>query len=286
VLAYPGCPTLTWLIASRICNKHEESDAFVSFTGRKGSSKSTSSIAFCESLAEDVARIRGRGEPPEQFFNMNHIKSISETGAIDLLASGALKEENSIFLLDDSGTQNIINKSLNSILQICRIYRCCLVANFIMKNHIDVQARTMTDYRAEMLYKNTTTGQAFFKFFYLENTESGEYKKYLTWKGKRIKTWVIEKPSEKLNALYKAERRANTDEFIEEARLKVEAKLNPKEKSGHKKKNYAAMPEVIKNRETIREMFEKKARMEDIIRATGMTRYMIQRTQAINEGKA
>jgi hypothetical protein len=165
VLAYPGCPTLTWMVANRVCNPKEESDAFIQFTGRKGSSKSTSSIAFCEGLADDIARIRGKGEPPSKFFNINHIRSISETGAIDLLSSGALKEENSIFLLDDTGTQwgarnfqHIINKSLNSILQISRIYRGVLVANFIMRNHIDVQARGMSDYRAEMQYKNTSTG--------------------------------------------------------------------------------------------------------------------------------
>ena len=105
VEAYPGCPTLSWMIANRVCNPHEESDAFISFTGRKGSSKSTSSISFCEAVSQDIAMIRGKGEDPTKFFNINHIRSITERGAVELLTSGILKEKNAVILLDDTGTQ-------------------------------------------------------------------------------------------------------------------------------------------------------------------------------------
>src|SRR5512138_2264624 len=103
--ATPGCPTLTWMIAKRVTDQYEDADAFISFTGRKGAGKSTASMAFCEGLAEDIAMLRGRGESPEQFFNIDHVRSITETGAIELLSSGRLKKQNSIFLLDDTGTQ-------------------------------------------------------------------------------------------------------------------------------------------------------------------------------------
>jgi len=288
VLPYPGCPTLTWMIAHRVCNPREESDAFISFVGRKGSGKSTSSIAFCEGLSEDIARIRGKGEDPTQFFNINNVKSITERGAIDLLSSGALKRENSVFLLDDVGTQwgsrnfqSPINKYLNAILQICRVYRCVLVANFIMKAHIDVQARGMTDYRAEMLYKDTTTGQGFFKFFYLENNEFGEYKKYLTWQGKRIKTWIIERPSDALNAEYKKMRRENTDQFIEDAQVKVNEKLNPTKKADGRLKDYSVLPIVVENRDRVKALKAQGLKDEAIVRKTGLTRYWIQRILSV-----
>lgn len=290
VLAYPGCPTLTWMIANRVCNKFEESDAFISFVGRKGAGKSTSSIAFCEALAEDIAHIRGKGESSSKFFNINHIKSITETGALDLLSSGALKEENSVFLLDDTGTQwsarafqSLINKSLNSILQICRVYRCVLVANFIMKNHIDIQARGMTDFRAEMLYKNTNTGQAFFKFFYLENTEYGEYKKYLTWHGKRITTWIIERPSDKLDTAYKKMRRENTDQFIDDARAKVNEKLNRVKKPDGRIRDYANLPIITENKERVLSLLKESDNVEAVVRETGLTRYWIQRIRALDQ---
>lgn len=292
VYAYPGCPTLTWMIANRVTNPHEETDAFISFTGRKGSSKSTSSIAFCEGLAEDIARIRGKGEPASNFFNINHVKTITETGAIELLTSGILKQMNSVILLDDTGTQwgarqfqTMINKYLNSILQICRVYQCVLVANFIMRKHIDVQARDMTDFRAEMQYKDTTTGQAFFKFFYIEQGESGEYKKYLTWHGKRIKLWVIERPDKDLYSEYKKMRRENTDTFIEDAQAKLKARLNPVKHPDGRIKDYASMPIVVENRDRVLAMLGSGERVETIVRETGLTRYWVQRIQAMGGEK-
>jgi hypothetical protein len=232
IKAFPGCPTLSWMIAKRITNPWEDADAFISFTGRKGSSKTTSSSALCEGIAEDVAQIRGKGEDPEKFFNIEHVRSITEVGALDLLSSGALEIENSVFLLDDTGTQwgarnfqSPINKTLNSILQICRIYRCVIVANFILQTHIDIQARGMADFRAEMQYKNTRDQQAVFKFYYLEQGvkrgKPQEYKKYLTWKGKRIQQWVIGKPSPKFETQMKQIRKDNTREFVAAAKKRV-----------------------------------------------------------------
>ncbi len=292
--AYPGCPTLTWMIANRVCNPRESSDAFISFTGRKGSSKSTSSIAFCEGLANDIANLRGKGEPPEKFFDITHIKSISESGAIDLLSSGALQQENTIWLLDDTGTQwgarnfaTAINKSLNAILQICRVYKCVIVANFIAQKHIDVQARGMTDFRAEMQFKNTRTGQAFFKFFYLENNEYGEYKHYLTWHGKRITTWIIEKPSEKLYSQYEKIRMDNTNSYIEDARKKLEEKhkINDTgERIDKRIKNYKEMPQITNNKDRVLKMYNEGKKIGEIVRETGLSRYWIDKCFSVGKG--
>lgn len=232
IKAYPGCPSLSWMIASRVTNRYEESDAFITFTGRKGSSKSTSSLAFCEGLSEDIAYIRGNGAKPEDYFNIDHVRTISKTGAIELLTSGILKKQNAIILLDDAGTQwsnrnfaTMINKYLNQIVQIMRIYQGVLVANFIMKDHIDKQAREMVDYRIQMLWKNTRVNQAVFKCKYIEQGENGEYTKYLTWNKKRIKRFVIGKPSKELYAQYKIMRGENTDTFIEEAQKEVRVRV-------------------------------------------------------------
>lgn len=280
------------MIARRVCNPYEEQDAFISFTGRKGSGKSTASIALCEAIAEDIARLRGKGEPPEKFFNIDHIRSITEEGAISLLSSGSLKRVNSVFLLDDTGTQwgsrqfqSMINKSLNAILQISRVYRCVLVANFIMQNHIDLQARQMSDYRAEMQYKDLTTGQAFFKFFYLEQGDKGEYKKYLTWHGKRVKLWVIEKPTPALYEAYVAMRRANTDEYIETAQAKLNEKLTPSKRTDGRTRDYANLPIVLGNKDKVVAMLAAGKRVEDCVRELGITRYWVQRCQAVAAGK-
>lgn len=261
------------MIAKRVTNPFEDSDAFISFTGRKGSSKSTSSSAFCEGLGEDIALLRNKGEDPEKFFNIDHVRSISERGAIELLSSGILKNENSVFLLDDAGTQwgarnfqTLINKYLNSILQICRVYRCVLVANFIMANHVDIQARQMTDFRAQMLYKNTRNQQAVFKFYYIEQGENGrEYKKFLRWHGKRITRCVIERPSPKFEAQYKKMRRENTNQFIDDARDKLLDDLARQEgtREDGRSRDYNSHPKVLEVLEELRSHPEKDIRKSD-----------------------
>lgn len=294
VLAYPGAPTLSWMIAKRVCNPYEDADAFISFVGRKGSSKSTSSISFAEGLSEDIAYLRGKSESADKFFNIGHIKSVTESGAIELLTSGILKKENSIILLDDTGTQwsarnfqTMINKYLNAILQIARVYKCVIICNFIASKHIDVQARGMTDFRAEMQYKNVKEGQAIFKFFYLEQGEDKEYKKYLTWKGKRLKWWVIEKPSDKIYAEYKQMRQDNTDEYIEGAGIKIMAKLNPKKgESGRppkELKDYASMPIVLENINKVRELRGQGVQIGTISRELGISRYWIDKCLSIKD---
>ena len=291
VLAYPGCPTLAYMIAMRVTNPLEDADAFISFTGRKGSSKSTSSSALCEDLAENIARLRGKGEPPEKFFSIKNIRTITRTGALDLLSSGVLKKENSVFLLDDAGTQwaarkfsDPLNILLGQILQICRIYRCVIVANFIMAKHIDLYGRQMTDFRAIMLYKNVKEGQAFFKFFYIEQGENGqEYKKYLRWHGKRIRRWVVGKPSAEFERKYKIMRREETDKFCEEAKTLLD-EVNGQEtlpKVDHRVKNYATHPKVLDIRDAvlrIRNDPDKTKREKTdtaIARALATTRYWV-----------
>ena len=59
------------------------------------------------------------------------------------------------------------------------------------------------------------------------NGKSKEYKKFLTWKGKRLTKVVIGKPSPAFEKAYKEMRRANTDEFIEDAQRKLENDFAP-----------------------------------------------------------
>ena len=299
---YPGCPPLSFMIAARVTDHFQDADAFISFTGRKGSSKSTSSLSFCEDVALKISQLRGKNEPPEKFFNIGHVKSITEQGALDLLSSGILKNENSVFLLDDTGTQwgarnfqSPINKTLNSILQICRIYKCVIVANFILAQHVDIQARTMADYRAEMQYKNVKEEYAVFKFYYLEQgLKRGaphEYKKYLRWHGKRITKWKIGKPSEKLENEYKKMRKENTDTYIEAARQKIEVLRDKmaEEASGPKIKvkkmiNYDSEPFIKGLKEKVQLILDdpdiapRSKTATAIARKLGTTRYWVGQT--------
>ena len=293
IKAFPQCPTLSWMIASRVTNPYEEADAFILLSGRKGSGKSTASLSLCESIAENIAYIRGKGEDPKQFFNADHIKTVTKDGAISLLTSGILKKKNSVILLDDFSVQysnrafqTFINKAINDILMIGRVYSCVIIANCVMRTHIDKIGRELVDYQIQMVSKSTITKQAIFKCYYFEvGPDGSEYKKFLTWHGKRIKYWLCGKPSEEINTAYLKMRHDNTDVHVDEAYAKMLEKSNPQSKTDGRIKDYASMPAIVQNRDKIRDMYASGETVEAIVRATGMSRYMIQRAQAINEGK-
>lgn len=289
---YPGCPTLSWMIAQRVCNKYEDSEAWVSVTGRKGAGKSTASNALAESIADDIARIRGKGEPASKFFDASHIRSVTEQGMVDLLSSGALQEENSVWIIDDGGTQvgnrswmSLINRTIVAISQISRIYKNVIILNFISSHHIDVALRGLIDYRAEMQFKNTKIGKAYFKFFLLEHADDGtEYKHFLTWHGKRIVLWTIGKPSKELNSAYQKLRSESTNEYIEAAREKLDKKYNggknSEKKTDGRIKNYNEMPIVKDNIERVKALKEEGYNIEQVCNKTGLSRYWVNRCLA------
>jgi hypothetical protein len=156
----------------------------------------------------------------------------------------------------------------------------------------------MADFRAEMQYKNTREQYAVFKFYYLEQgTKKGnphEYKKYLTWHGKRVEQWVIGRPSADYEAAYKKIRQDNTDEFIQNAREKVaeilakngiiepsDAEKETSYKHDGRVRDYKIHPKVLEIHDKVIDIREDPNRMPKektdtwIARELGTTRYWV-----------
>jgi hypothetical protein len=225
IKAFPGCPSLDWFIARRVTNPYADEDCLINISGRRGSGKSTASLSLAEGIAECIAYLRDKNEPPEKFFNINNVRSVSPDGCIDLFSGDNFGiQENSVYLIDDTGTQygsrrfyTDKNIKIGEILQVCRIYRCVVIFNFISEKMIDLQGRLMQDVRVQMLYKNTKTQQAVFKAMYnmgIGKKGNEPYAQYFRWNGKRITRFIIERPSPELEKAYKDLRRGETDKFI------------------------------------------------------------------------
>ena len=290
---YPGCPPLSYVLASRVTSPYEEADCFVIVQGRKGKGKSTLSLALCEDTAEIIAYLRGKGEDPKQFFNINHVTTIDKEGAIRLLTSGILKKKNAVVLLDDVSVQwnsrnfmSWVNKALNDIIMIARVYQCVVVCNAVSAKYIDSVARDTTDYRIRILRKNTNTKQTIFRCLYYEIGEEGkEYRHHLTWHGMRIRQWVGGLPSEELMTGYKAMRQAMTDQHVDGTYTKVKEKLDgvvreKKPKAGSEE-YYRKHPQVVENYESVKTLKNQGKRTSVISRETGLPRYWVEKIIAM-----
>lgn len=234
VEAFPGCPSLSWMLAKRVCNPYEEADAFIVMTGRKGSGKSTASLAIAEDTARCIAALRCQGEDPEKFFNIEHVVTVTKEGTIRLLTSGILQKRNGVIILDDVSLQwnsrdsmSWINKALNDILMVARVYQCVIISNTVQSGYLDKVARELSDFRIRVMSKSTFNKQSFLRCYYWETSETGDaYRHHLTWHGHRIKTWVCGLPSEKIIKQYHDMRVANTDEHLKATYSKVKIKLD------------------------------------------------------------
>ena len=250
--AYPGCPSLSWMIAKRVTGG--AMDATIGITGPKGRGKSTTSLALAEALAKDISYLRDKGEPPEKFFSIRNVVSVSPTGAFDLISGDSFGTiENSIYLIDDSGTQYAarrfagqINQRINETLQIARIYKNVLIFNYINEGHIDLQGRQLTDVKIEVLLKNVPANQTILKVMLSETRGSTEYKKYFRWHGMRITRFICGRPSPELESQYIALRRRETDAFIHRDSTVPPVVKKPPRALEREKTLGRLVPEVVK----------------------------------------
>ena len=289
---YPGCAPFSWKVATRVCDKTQDADACIQIFGKKGAGKSTASLALAEGIATDIAYLRARGEDASKFFSINNVISVTREGAIRLLTSGVLKQENSVILLDDVSLQwnsrramSWINTALNDILTIARVFKCVVIMNCVSSSHLDVVARNMTDYSITLVSKNTHTGQSVMKIYMVEQGETGAvYKKFLRYNGMRVKYWICGKPSDELNAQYKEMRLTNTTAHIDESYEKMKEKLGDNDgepRVDKRVRDYAQMPDLVENRETFVRLISSGAKVAEISRETGLTYYRTQRCLAV-----
>jgi hypothetical protein len=260
--------------------------------GRKGVGKSTLSLHMAEEISKYLAQ--KKGGVPADYFSLDNLVSVERDGAITLLTSGRLKRKYNIFILDDVSVQwnsrnamTVINKTLNDILTISRVYRSILICNLVARGNSDLILRQLTDFVVRITSKNTLSGRVLFKLYRTEtNSEGKELLKFLTWKDPetgikhRIRFWVANRPSKEIDTAYKKLRQKNTDEFIATAMEKVEA-----HRTGLKtKKEKVEDPLIDQYRGIVGQMYKEGLNTEQISRKTGLTRWWITKCQQKNDG--
>ncbi len=98
---YSGAPSLSYIIARRICDKTRTASALVFVQGGMGVGKSTFSLSLGEEIAKWVSKFQ-QNDNPEQYFNIDNVRTVEREGGLDILTSDALLREHSILLIDDA----------------------------------------------------------------------------------------------------------------------------------------------------------------------------------------
>jgi len=281
---YKGCPSLAWIIASRVTDRYRDQDALVLVTGPKGSGKSIFSLTLAENIAKAIAEIKGG--KPEDYFTIANVRSVDPHGTMEVLSSNILQKENSIVILDDASISwnardfaRTENKAMNSILTISRVYRCVLILNTPGGFMIDKIPRTLVDYSIKIISLNTYNKQTLSKVFTSElNDQTGkEYRRFLTWKGMRIRYWVSGLPSPKMFAAYKILRRERTDEHV--AATYEKFILKSQQAQPKKRKNGIEDIVLARNAE-VKQLYATGASLRGIARKLGVTATVVDRCLA------
>ena len=219
---YPGCPTLAWFLKERISDNLVELDCILLFRGKKGTSKSTSSIGLALGVAWELAQCHGK--PWTHYFTVkDHVKTVDPDGTMDMFTKDIIKRKNSVLVADDVSisadardAMTRQNKQLSKIITISRIFQNLITMNSVYSTHVDKRVRGFADIIVDMIGVHRASKQGIGKVYWYEvNQQTGkEYTKFFTWKGKRIKYFLFPLPPDYIIKEYKKMRYDMTDAFL------------------------------------------------------------------------
>jgi hypothetical protein len=278
IAPYPGCPTLSWFLKQRITDPVVELDCTILFRGKKGSSKSLSSLGLCTAVAWELSR-SGR-HPLDYFFNLDeHMKTVDPDGTMEMFSKDIIRKKNSVLLADDISisadsrdSMKTQNKNLGKIMTVTRIFQNLVVMNSVYSAHVDKKVRGFADIVIDMIGINKKAKQAIGKVYWYEvNQHTGvEYIKFFKWRGKRIKYFLFDLPPKPLVDKYKKIREQRTDTFL----TGIDEKNAPKEekesaREARKRDIFEKYHDIVTTAKS-----EGKS-IKAIQRATGLSEYWI-----------
>jgi hypothetical protein len=294
LVPFKGSPNLGYIIARRVCDNTRAADAIIMVSGPRGVGKSIFSLGLAEDIAYWIAKFAGG--KPEDYFDIDHVKSVSRLGGIEILSSDVLLKPHSVIILDDAAIsisatkhQTAENSIVRDLVTIMRPFRSVLITNAVFHRSIDKGTRSLADYLVTIVGSIPFTKQTLSKVYKFSSTDSGfEMRKFLTWvdltgQKHRIRFWVSTLPSEKLQKDYEALRMKNSIDLVNEAREKHIT--NPKNTALPHQRIKPTDSIVSQYGERVREMFASGNTKKHIAYELGLTPYQVDRCgEAVHHG--
>jgi hypothetical protein len=283
--ADPQVPEFVWIVANIVCDKIQEYDAIIMIRGPRGSGKSTLSINIAISLAYTLSKILNK--PMSSFFNFwDNIKSVDKDGTFEMFSGDIIRKGHQVLIADDFGIaadsrdfMTDFNKKLVKIFTACRPYRAVIILNAPESEDIDKKIRRYATIQIEIngVYRPTKKTVCRVTIPYKKKGKSEMGGKYFRCHGKRVTTWVADKPPEWAMKYYRAIRMKNTNELLDEVnRPKEEKERGGNNNGGARQTRYVQNIKTQYGDEVIR-LHSEGMKMKAIARKIGhgMTDYLV-----------
>jgi hypothetical protein len=227
----PRSPFCKWA-AERVGSKDKQ-DLTIFISARKGMGKSYTALYLASRIAEELALLLG-GKPSDYFTIENCALLMDSSKITNLLSS---KGKYQVLIIDDAGVgannREFLSRgniNFNKIMMTCRTKRWIVIFTSVLKSHVDLNIREMSDVLIT-IYKSFHSGG--FNICKAKNSDVKELSnnknltisRRLTFdKDKKIDFWVSFAPDRELAEEYDLQRDVAADLILQESNEELNEK--------------------------------------------------------------
>ncbi len=220
----PRSPFCKW-VAERIGSKDKQ-DLTIFISARKGKGKSYTALYLASRIAEEIALLLG-GKPSD-YFTIENCALLMDSSKITHLLS--TKGKYQVLIIDDAGVgannREFLSRgniNFNKIMMTCRTKRWVVIFTSVLKSHVDLNIREMSDILIN-IYKSFHEGGFNIckaknsDVIELPNNKNMTISKRLSFDkdNKKIDFWVSFAPDKKLAEEYDRQRDIAADKILQE----------------------------------------------------------------------
>jgi hypothetical protein len=226
----PKSPFCQW--AAKRVTDSDKQDLTIFISSRKGKGKSYTALGLATHLADEIALILG-GKSTD-YFTIENCALLMDSGKITKLLS--TKGNNQVLLIDDAGVgannREFLSRgniNFNKIMMTCRTKRWIVIFTSVLKSHVDLNIREMSDVLITIYKSFHNAGFNICKakssdVIELPNNKNVTISKRLSMHDKKIDFWVSFGPSKEMAEEYDKQRDAAADLILKESSENINKK--------------------------------------------------------------
>jgi hypothetical protein len=226
----PRSPFCQW--AAKRVTDEDKQDLTIFISARKGMGKSYTALGLADRISEEIALVKGGS--PRDYFTIDNCALLMDSSKITKLLS--TKGNHQVLIIDDAGVgannREFLSKgniNFNKIMMTCRTKRWVVIFTSVLKSHVDLNIREMSDVLIN-IYKSFHVGgfnickAKSSTVVELVNNKNVTMSRHLTMNGDKVSMWVAFGPSPEMAEEYDRQRNIAADNVLKESTEALEKK--------------------------------------------------------------